>query len=127
MRTEMHGLTDQLAPSQFLLLSNSYLTASGSLAHHIVPSKVTRMWEVAAQLFDASPEAKNAVSVASSLNNRGYFSSVDYAEYNRDPNGETLKDNKEVRVVLKECTDLVHTCIKIHKSDRSDRRCPGAF
>lgn len=36
------------------------------------------------------------MSIATSDNHRGYFSSLDHAEYNRDPQGVHLKDNKEV-------------------------------
>lgn len=54
------------------------------------------MWTVARQLFDAPLADKQAVNVAKSTNNRGYFSSIEHAEFNKDPEGIHIKDNKEV-------------------------------
>ena len=53
--------------------------------HHIAPEKIDRIWGIAKQLFDVSPEAKLQVHVKNSKNHRGYFSSVDYSEFNQDP------------------------------------------
>lgn len=77
---------------QFFLLNNE----DGHGGFHIAPEQIGRVWSAAADLFDAPLDAKRAVSVASSANNRGYFSSADHAEYNKDPAGVRIKDNKEV-------------------------------
>eukprot|EP00891_Asterochloris_glomerata_P005071 jgi/Astpho2/5071/Aster-08009 len=63
--------------------------------HHIAPEKIDRIWGIAKQLFDVSPEAKLQVHVKNSKNHRGYFSSVDYSEFNQDPEGVHIKENKE--------------------------------
>ncbi|KAG2451011.1 hypothetical protein HYH02_004281 [Chlamydomonas schloesseri] len=94
---------DAIAPDQLDLLRQACLdhgffllnNEDGHGGFHIAPEKIDRVWAAAADLFDAPMEAKRAVSVASSTNNRGYFSSADHAEYNKDPSGLVIKDNKE--------------------------------
>ncbi|KAG2428436.1 hypothetical protein HXX76_011556 [Chlamydomonas incerta] len=94
---------DAIAPDQLDLLRQACLdhgffllnNADGHGGFQIAPEQIGRVWAAAADLFDAPLEAKRAVSVASSANNRGYFSSADHAEYNKDPAGVRIKDNKE--------------------------------
>ncbi len=91
-------LSSPLRPTcslQFFLLSNAL---EGSDEHLIEPAALKRIWAVAEDLFDAPLEAKRAVAVATSDNNRGYFSANDHREINKDPNGVCLADSKEVRV-----------------------------
>ncbi|PNW78286.1 hypothetical protein CHLRE_09g403550v5 [Chlamydomonas reinhardtii] len=94
---------DAIAPDQLDLLRQACLdhgffllnNEDGHGGFHIAPEQIGRVWSAAADLFDAPLDAKRAVSVASSANNRGYFSSADHAEYNKDPAGVRIKDNKE--------------------------------
>ena len=67
-----------------LCFADKPLTPTGG-GHHIAPEKIDRIWGIAKQLFDVSPEAKLQVHVKNSKNHRGYFSSVDYSEFNQDP------------------------------------------
>ncbi len=80
---------------QFFLLSND----DGHGYEHIGSEHIGQVWKAAEDLFDCPLEAKLAVSVASSTNNRGYFSSLDHTEFNKDPAGMRIRDNKEVRGV----------------------------
>lgn len=79
---------------QFFLLNND----DGHGYQHISSEHIGQVWNAAEDLFNCSLEAKLAVSVASSTNNRGYFSSLDHTEFNKDPAGMRIKDNKEVGV-----------------------------
>jgi hypothetical protein len=64
--------------------------------HHIAPSRILRMWALAKEFFDVPLQDKLDVHVKNSSNHRGYFSSLDYNEFNRDPAGTFLRPSDRV-------------------------------
>lgn len=62
---------------------------------HMSGSAISRMWDIARNMFDCPLEDKEHVNVKFSKGNRGYFTSAGYSEINKDPAGTIVRDNKE--------------------------------